>query len=174
MLTICYRYVFPTAFRTRMGQFWGADVSDWWLPNEEGRPQIIRQIREWTDMRVTSPRGAKEEDLLEMKGVFSTLSLSGSSSPESFHSLSQRPPNSLRRTASDPAPTGRQPELENLINFESGTVATGIDQKPIIYNNSPEFTWGYEQNSWDGLWKAKATIRAKYKTGFSLNFSCEP
>lgn len=145
-----YSYVYPTAFRTRMGQFWEVDVSDWWLPNEEGRPQIIRQIREWTDVRVTSPRGTKEEDLLEMRGVFSTLSLSGSSSPESYHDLSQRSATGLRRTASDPAPTGRQPELD-IISFESVTNSTGIEQNPMIYDNSPEFTWGYEQKSWDGF-----------------------
>ena len=134
-----------------MGQIWGADVSDWWLPNKEGRPQIIRQIRDYfTDVSDTSPRGAKEEDLLEMRGVFSTLSLSGSSSPESYHGLSQKPTTSLRRTASDPAPTGRQPELD-LISFESGANSTGIEQNTIIYSNSPEFTWGYEQKSWDGF-----------------------
>jgi hypothetical protein len=133
-----------------MGQIWGADVSDWWLPNEELRPQIIRQIREWTDVRVTSPRGAKEEDLLEMKGIFNALSLSGSSSPENYHDLSQRPTTSLRRTASDPAPTGRQPELD-FMSFESGIGATGIEQNPMIYGNSPEFKWGYEQKSWDGF-----------------------
>lgn len=143
-------YVYPTTFRTRMGQVWGADVSDWWLPNKEGRPQIIRQIRDFTDDCVTSPRGAKEEDLLEMKGVFSTLSLSSSSSPESYHGLNQKPATGLRRTASDPAPTGRQPELD-LISFESGAGATGMEQKPIIYSNSPEFTWSYEQKSWDGF-----------------------
>jgi len=133
-----------------MGQFWGADVSDWWLPNKEGRPQIIRQIRDFTDHHVTSPRGTKEEDLLEMKGVFSTLSLSGSSSPESYDGISQKPATSLRRTASDPAPTSRQPELD-LINFESSAGATGIEQNPMIYSNSPEYTWGYEQKSWDGF-----------------------
>ena len=133
-----------------MGQLWGTDVSDWWLPNEEGRPQIIRQIREWTNDRITSPRDTKEEDLLEMRGVFSTLSLSSSSSPESYHGLIQKPTTNLRRTASDPAPTGRQAEL-NFISFESGTGSTGIEQNSMIYDNSPEFTWKYEQKSWDGF-----------------------
>ena len=143
-----YSYVYPTAFRTRMGQVWDADVSDWWLPNEEGRPQIIRHIREWSDTRITSPRGAKEEDILEMRGVFSTLSLSDSSSPESYHGLSQRSDTTgLRRTASDPAPTGRQPGLD----LTPRTGASGIEQNPMIYGNSPDFTWGYEQKSWDGF-----------------------
>jgi len=142
-------YIFPMRFRTRMGQLWGADVSDWWLPNEEGRPPIIRQIREFIEERSTISTSAKEEDLLEMKGIFSTLSLSSSSSPESSHDPSKKPAH-LRRTVSDPAPTSKQARL-NLTSFESGSDATDARQGPMVYSNSPESTLGYEQQSWSGF-----------------------
>lgn len=133
-----------------MAQAWNVDVSDWWLPNGEGQPSIIRHIREFIADRAIAPRDAKEEDVLEMRGVFNTLNLSSSSSPESYHGPSREPAPHLRRTASDPAPTGKQSSL-NLASLNSGATAAGMDDEAMGYGNSPEFAWGYEQQSWEGF-----------------------
>jgi hypothetical protein len=132
-----------------MAQVWNADVSDWWLPNEEGHPPIIRHIREFIADRSATPRGPKEEDLLEMKGLYNALSLSNSSSPESYHGPSTERAPHLRRTASDPVPTGKQSDLD-LARFSS-TAARDGERDTMIHGNSPEFAWGYEQQSWEGF-----------------------
>lgn len=142
-------YVYPATYRTRMAQAWNADVSDWWLPNEEGRPPLIRHIREFIADRSAIPKGSKEEDVMEMKGVFNALNLSNSSSPESYHGPSREPAPHLRRTASDPAPTGKQSNLD--IGRFGGAAARDGEDDTMIYHNSPEFAWGYEQQSWEGF-----------------------
>jgi hypothetical protein len=61
-----------------MLESWGIGPSDWWLPNDEGCPPIIRSIKNFIRERTTAPKDQVSEDLREMKGIFSTLIISDS------------------------------------------------------------------------------------------------
>jgi len=133
----------------RMGAQWHVDLSEWWLPNDESTPPIIRHIREFIADRNAKPRVAQDEDILEMKGLYNALSLSNSASPESNHEPGKHSPPRLRRTTSDP--TGKQSDG----NFESISSSvppqSAVEHDAMIFSNSPEFEWGYEQQSWEGF-----------------------
>ena len=65
-----------------MLEAWGLESSDWWLPNDEACPPIIRSIKDFILERTTAPKDQTSEDLREMRGIFSTLNISDSPSPE--------------------------------------------------------------------------------------------
>lgn len=77
-LLISPRYIYPAALRQRMTGKWGADVSRWWLPNDEGFPPIIQAIREFIEFRARAPKDTVSEDLRDMKGLFTALTLDDS------------------------------------------------------------------------------------------------
>ena len=56
----------------------GAAPSDWWLPNDENCPPIIRSIKDFIKDRTQAPKDQVSEDLLEMRGIFSSLTISDS------------------------------------------------------------------------------------------------
>lgn len=56
----------------------GEGPSDWWLPNNEGCPPIIRTIKDFIKERTTAPRDQVSEDLREMRGIFNSLTISDS------------------------------------------------------------------------------------------------
>ena len=72
------RYIYSDVLRNRMLEGWGIGPSDWWLPNDEGCPPIIRSIKDFIRERTTAPKDQVSEDLREMKGIFSTLTISDS------------------------------------------------------------------------------------------------
>lgn len=71
-------YIYPDAMRNRMLEAWGLEASDWWLPNDEGCPPIVRSIKDFIRERSTAPRDQVSEDLKEMRGIFSSLNISDS------------------------------------------------------------------------------------------------
>lgn len=71
-------YIYPDAMRDRMLEAWGLEPSDWWLPNDEGCPPIIRSIKDFIRERSTAPKDQVSEDLKEMRGIFSSLNISDS------------------------------------------------------------------------------------------------
>lgn len=71
-------YIYPDAMRNRMLEAWGLEASDWWLPNDEGCPPIIRSIKDFIRERSTAPKDQVSEDLKEMRGIFSSLNISDS------------------------------------------------------------------------------------------------
>jgi len=71
-------YIYPEVMRNRMLEAWGLGPSDWWLPNDEGCPPIIRSIKDFIHERSTAPRDQISEDLKEMRGIFSSLNISDS------------------------------------------------------------------------------------------------
>ncbi|KAJ4985884.1 C6 finger domain-containing protein [Stagonosporopsis vannaccii] len=71
-------YIYPDAMRNRMLESWGLEPSDWWLPNDEGCPPIIRSIKDFIRERSTAPKDQVSEDLKEMRGIFSSLNISDS------------------------------------------------------------------------------------------------
>ena len=64
------------------------DLSSWWLPDKETAPPVILEIRKFTEERMSVHKDDKSENLREMRGIFNTLNLSDSSSPESMQSPS--------------------------------------------------------------------------------------
>ena len=56
----------------------GAPPSDWWLPNDEGCPPIIRSIKDFIKDRTQAPKDQVSDDLREMRGIFSSLTISDS------------------------------------------------------------------------------------------------
>jgi hypothetical protein len=56
----------------------GAGPSDWWLPNDEACPPIIRSIKDFIKDRTTAPKDQVTEDLREMRGIFNSLTISDS------------------------------------------------------------------------------------------------
>jgi hypothetical protein len=56
----------------------GAPPSDWWLPNDEACPPIIRSIKDFIKERTTAPKDQVSDDLREMRGIFNSLTISDS------------------------------------------------------------------------------------------------
>ncbi|KAF2836000.1 hypothetical protein M501DRAFT_940621 [Patellaria atrata CBS 101060] len=71
-------YIYPATLRTRMTEVWQVDVKHWWLPNDENYPPLIRAMRTFIEERTISPRDRTGEDLRDMKGLFSAMSLDDS------------------------------------------------------------------------------------------------
>jgi hypothetical protein len=105
-------------------------LSSWWLPNEEGRPRLLKQVRNFL---TTKPSDEKGEDLRDMKGIFSALSLSDTSSPESSQSAQERP--ALSRQSSSKLPITEEEYNSELDMLDVPTSAHGV------YGDSPEFEW---------------------------------
>ena len=57
----------------------GLGPSDWWLPNDESCPPIIRSIKDFIKDRTQAPKDQVSDDLREMRGIFSSLTISDSS-----------------------------------------------------------------------------------------------
>lgn len=56
----------------------GAPPADWWLPNDENCPLIIRSIKDFIKDRTQAPKDQVSDDLREMRGIFSSLTISDS------------------------------------------------------------------------------------------------
>lgn len=64
-----------------MSQIWGIpEVKHWWLPNDEGYSDIVREIRKMTEERTTNPRDNFREDVREMKTLFGKMNVDDSPS----------------------------------------------------------------------------------------------
>jgi hypothetical protein len=48
---------------------------DWWLPDDEGYPPIIRSIRKFVEERTSHATDLPGEDLRDMKAIFASLNL---------------------------------------------------------------------------------------------------
>ncbi|KAF2180508.1 hypothetical protein K469DRAFT_272356 [Zopfia rhizophila CBS 207.26] len=119
-------YLYSNTLRNRMLDAWGLEHSDWWLPKDEGCPPIIRSIKNFIVERTTEPKDQTSDDLREMRGIFNSLSISDSPSPDK---------------ASDTPIEGA---------FGSAGVPTNIDETLIYTGGSPDFEWGYEQAKYPG------------------------
>lgn len=107
--------------RNKMLESWGLAHSDWWLPNDEGCPPIIRSIKDFIAERTSTPRDQTSEDLREMRGIFSTLTISDS------------PPDD--QSTNTP--------IEGVIG--GGGVPMNLDETLIYTGGSPEFDWTYDR-----------------------------
>ncbi|GBF66794.1 hypothetical protein TMEN_9515 [Trichophyton mentagrophytes] len=77
-------YIYPPAVRTRVADIWKVpEVADWWLPNGEGYPKLVREIREWTSERTTNPRDNFREAVRDIRSLFGRMACSDDSSQAS-------------------------------------------------------------------------------------------
>ncbi|KAF2235613.1 hypothetical protein EV356DRAFT_444829 [Viridothelium virens] len=68
-------YIFPLTLRRRMSRLWGVDVRNWWLPNDEGRPPILRATRDFVQARMSAPQDQFSRDVQDINGIFSSFDL---------------------------------------------------------------------------------------------------
>ncbi|KAI4271733.1 MAG: hypothetical protein LQ337_005788 [Flavoplaca oasis] len=73
-------YTYPPLLRRKLAGLWSIpELRDWWLPNEEGKPPIVRDIRNFIEERTQSTPNTghqlKAEDVRTMKGLFSKLNM---------------------------------------------------------------------------------------------------
>lgn len=77
-------YVYAPKVRESLGELWGdASVQQWWVPDDEGCPQLVKEIRALTEERTTNPRDQIREDVRDMKSLFSKMRLDDVGSQES-------------------------------------------------------------------------------------------
>ncbi|KAJ4291622.1 hypothetical protein N0V90_009517 [Kalmusia sp. IMI 367209] len=109
-------YIYSDVLRNRFLEGWGIGASDWWLPNDEGCPPIIRSIKDFIKERTTAPKDRVSEDLREMRGIFSTLVITNS------------PPDDTSSNAT-----------EDTIAMSANT-----DEMLVYTGSSPEYEYNYD------------------------------
>ena len=90
----------------------GVGASDWWLPNDEGCPPIIRSIKDFIKERTTAPKDQVSEDLREMRGIFSTLVISNSPPDDSSSNATEDTTAMSANTDEMLVYTGSSPDYE--------------------------------------------------------------
>ncbi|KAJ5666272.1 uncharacterized protein N7477_008720 [Penicillium maclennaniae] len=69
-------YIIAPRFRDALAAIWQLpEVHHWWLPNDEGYTDIIREIRSMSEERMNQPRDKHRENVRDMKGLFGKLSV---------------------------------------------------------------------------------------------------
>ncbi|KAB5576563.1 hypothetical protein GE09DRAFT_626276 [Coniochaeta sp. 2T2.1] len=78
-------YIFPITMRMRMAElFDDQSCVNWWLPNDEGFTEILKNVRVFADERNATAVTAQSENLREIRHIFTKMQLGGSSdSPQS-------------------------------------------------------------------------------------------
>lgn len=130
-LLTCDRYIFPATYRARMGGILNADVSHWWLPNEEGLPVMLRSIRELINDRNSGRQHdqVQQDDIREMKGLFSNMSIDQTPSPPTQQSQSPGQPG-VRPGRME---KGKGPEDETMTQDDA-----------LVWEDSPEYGWAFQ------------------------------
>lgn len=71
-------YIYSDVLRSRMLTSMGVGPSDWWLPDDEACPPMIRSIKDFIKDRTLAPRDQVSDDLREMRGIFNTMTIGDS------------------------------------------------------------------------------------------------
>ncbi|KAM0493047.1 hypothetical protein ACHAPB_008628 [Verticillium nonalfalfae] len=70
------RYIHPVKVRSKMGVLFGApECERWWLPNDEGFSPLLQAIRNLADERNATAINAQEENLREVRHIFTKMQL---------------------------------------------------------------------------------------------------
>lgn len=70
------RYIIAPRFRDALAAMWQLpEIQHWWLPNDEGYSEIIREIRTMSEERLNQPRDDFHENVRDMKSLFWKLSV---------------------------------------------------------------------------------------------------
>lgn len=120
------------------GLFQDQDCMNWWLPNEEGLPLVVRSIRNFVEERTAPARDVPTEDLRDMKAIFSSMKLddSPSSAPSS------NPTSSSGK--------GKGSETDVTIASDSGWSVPGSDID--LANTSGSETYAANPDDGQGYW----------------------
>lgn len=59
------------------------ELTHWWLPNNEGYPEIVREVRALTDERANNPQDGFRESVRDMKTLFGNFNLDDTESDKS-------------------------------------------------------------------------------------------
>ena len=65
------------------------EITHWWLPNDEGYLDVVREVRALTEERTNHPRDQYRESVRDMKSIFGKLRLDDTesdNSPPTSHS----------------------------------------------------------------------------------------
>ncbi|QDS69244.1 hypothetical protein FKW77_001785 [Venturia effusa] len=131
-------YTYPVTLRKKLEDLWDVDLSDWWLPNGEGCPPVIRQIRSFI---TSTPNDTTGEDLTAFKGIFASLSLSNTTSPaRSSHTSpeAQDSKSPLQRQTTEPCfNTGTGKVFDDHYDWQS----PDPHSSGAAFTESPEFEW---------------------------------
>ncbi|KAF2264017.1 hypothetical protein CC78DRAFT_580757 [Lojkania enalia] len=119
-------YIYSNTLRNRMLDNWGLEHSDWWLPDDEQCPPIIRSIKDFIQERTMAPKDQTSEDLREMRGIFSTLTI----------------------TDSPPSDNSGHTPIQGVLG--NAGVPMTLDETLIYTGGSPEYDWSYEQSKYPG------------------------
>lgn len=68
-----------------MSDLWKVDVTQWWLPNNEGYPPIIRALRDFINFRAMSAAkqpDVKDTNVRDMTGIFKTMNIEDHDMPD--------------------------------------------------------------------------------------------
>jgi hypothetical protein len=77
-------YVYAPKVRESLGELWvDPTVQQWWIPDDEGCPHLVKEIRALTEERTNNPRDQIREDVRDMKSLFSKMRLDDVGSQES-------------------------------------------------------------------------------------------
>lgn len=83
------RYIIAPRFRAAIAAIWQLpDIHHWWLPNDEGYSDIIREVRGMSEERMNQPLDDFRENVRDMKSLFWKLSVDDQNeeqSPSSSH-----------------------------------------------------------------------------------------
>lgn len=67
-----------------MAELWQKpELNHWWLPNDEGYPDIVREVRALTEERTNNPQDDFRESVRDMKTLFWKITLDDSESDRS-------------------------------------------------------------------------------------------
>lgn len=95
---------------------------DWWLPNNEDYPPIIRSIRHFVEERTSEAKNLPAEDLRDMKAIFASLKLDDgmpSNTPAGYKPVSTA---GIAVAASHDSYLGHDPERDTYgLGFDIGS-----------------------------------------------------
>ncbi|KAF1830038.1 hypothetical protein BDW02DRAFT_121907 [Decorospora gaudefroyi] len=112
-------YIYSDVLRNRMLESMGASPSDWWLPNDEGCPPIIRSIKDFIKERTQAPKDQVSDDLREMRGIFSSLTISDSP-PSDTRTVTSAGSTGIE-TLGSPEGYGSERKISNAEPYASGS-----------------------------------------------------
>jgi hypothetical protein len=124
------RYIYPLTFRTKMAAlFQDQSCMQWWLPNDELYPPIIRSIRRFVEERTSEARDQHSEDLRDIKAIFSSMKIDdgGSSDPRTAMAMAK----------------GKKPQLEGQVAVaEQGWPPQDMGQEDLGVGDEGHFGVG--------------------------------
>lgn len=116
----------------------------WWLPNDEGYPQIIRSIRKFVEERTSPVKDVSTEDLRDMKAIFSSMKLDDEKPSLPSNTENEKGPSAEVAVASAHDWTGSNLGQGNMEDL--GETNMGLsDGYPLGFDDGQAY-WGESQH----------------------------